>query len=655
MASDGETRRLAAIMASDVVGYSRLMGSDEAGTLSAIRSLRKEVWGPKIDEYGGRVVKTTGDGQLTEFPSVADAVQCAVEMQRAMRRRNADIPEDHRIVLRVGINQGDIIVDGDDIYGDGVNVAARLEEIAEPGGICISRKVRDEIRDKLLYDLDDLGEQEVKNIARPVRVFRVSIEETGVAPGAATSAPPARPPIAATPAQPSARSPWLIPAAVAAVVVIAVVAVAAWQGDWFAGTTQTATIPDDAAEDTNALSLPDRPSIAVLAFDNLSGEPDQEYFSDAISESIITALAQVPNMFVIARNSSFHYKGTATGVIQIAEELGVRYVLEGSVQRQGDRVRVIAQLIDGRTDAHLWQETFDREVSDLFALQDDITRKVVTDIAIEIKYASYMRGTRNMEAYDLGLRARMNFLRGNEADNALAVALALRAIELDPEYSRAYAYLAWARSGAATRGWNEGPENTPQRAVELARKAVELDDTDFYSHWTLARMVQLQGDFDEAEAEYQKALALNPNNPDIRVFMSFARALQGHHDEAVQAILTAMRVNPFYPAWYAASLGVSYYNAKDYEKAIAAFADASSLNPTASFSHLWMAMSYAQLGQQEKAEAEAEIALQMNPKFTINRFLVTGFRAQYEEEAVRDHMRGGLLKAGFPEGPQATN
>ena len=287
MASDGETRRLAAIMASDVVGYSRLMGSDEAGTLSAIRSLRKELWGPKIDEYGGRVVKTTGDGQLTEFASVA------VEVQRAMRRRNADIPEDHRIVLRIGINQGDIIVDGDDIYGDGVNVAARLEEIAEPGGICISRMVRDAIRDKLLYELEDLGEQELKNIARPVEVFRVSIEETGGTIGAQASAPPARPPIAAPPARPEAAAPPAKPnrlwqRVAAASVAIVVIGLVIWQTNRDPDT-QTAATSVDAAEEQEALPLPDRPSIAVLAFDNLSGDPDQEYFSDAMSESIIGA------------------------------------------------------------------------------------------------------------------------------------------------------------------------------------------------------------------------------------------------------------------------------------------------------------------------------------------------------------------------------
>ena len=303
MASDGETRRLAAILASDVVGYSALMGRDEAGTLSAIRALRKELWGPKIDAYGGRVVKLTGDGQLSEFPSVADAVQCAVEVQRAMRRRNADIPEVHRIVLRMGINLGDVIVDGDDIYGDGVNVAARLEEIAEPGGISISRSVRDQIRDKLLYELEDQGEQELTNIARPVRVFRVSIEETGDAVGANASAPPARPPVAAPTTRPEAgavvATRWRIPAIAAAViVVVAAGGVAIW--DTYLRPTPQVTAPEKAP----AAVLSDKPSIAVLPFANMSDAPQQGYFADGMTEDPITDLSKISGLFVVSRGAS---------------------------------------------------------------------------------------------------------------------------------------------------------------------------------------------------------------------------------------------------------------------------------------------------------------------------------------------------------------
>ena len=372
MANDGETRRLATIMASDIVGYSALMGTDEVGTVSALRTLRKEVWGPKIDEHNGRVVKLTGDGQLTEFPSVADAVQCAVEVQRAMKRRNVDVPVAHRIVLRVGINVGDVIVDGEEIYGDGVNVAARPETMAEPGGICISRAVRDQIRDKLLYELEDLGEQELKNIARPVRVFRVSIEETGDAVGAKASAPVRSSPTAA-PVQPAAPSNGLWQGIAGASVVIAIAAiyvVTVWQ-PWVTRV--------EAANVANMVfPLPDKPSLVVLPFDNLSGDPDQDFLGDGLSEDITTALSRTIRLFVISRATAFTYKGRSATAKQVAEDLGVQYVIEGSVQRDGDQIRVNAQLIDALSGRHIWANTYDRDVNDLFAVKDEITLNIVS-------------------------------------------------------------------------------------------------------------------------------------------------------------------------------------------------------------------------------------------------------------------------------------
>ena len=348
MAGDGETRRLAAIMASDVVGYTALMGTDEAGTLSALRTLRKDLWEPKVAEHGGRIVKLTGDGQLTEFPSVADAVPCAVEVQRAMARRNADIPGSHRIVLRVGINLGDVIIEGEDIYGDGVNVAARLEAIAPPGGIAISRSVRDQIRDKLLYALEDMGEQELKGVARPVRVFRVSIEDTGDGVGAAASAPPpAKAPPAAT-AAPTNRLWQGIAGAAVVIAIAAIYVVTIWQ-PWVTRV--------EAANVANmAFPLPDKPSILVLPFINLSGDLDQEFLADGFSEDLTTALSRLPDLFVISRTTSQTFKDRQFTVKQIAEELGVRYVLEGSVQRDADKLRINAQLIDAVGGRHVWAE-----------------------------------------------------------------------------------------------------------------------------------------------------------------------------------------------------------------------------------------------------------------------------------------------------------
>ena len=638
MGDGRDERRPAVILAADIVGYSHLMEADESGTLAQLKTHRKELIDPKIAEYGGRIVKTTGDGMLVEFTSASDAVQQAVDVQRAMAQRNASVPADKRIVFRIGINLGDIIVEGDDIFGEGVNIAARLEESCEPGGVNISGKVHAEVAGKLDLAFDDLGEQAAKNIDKPIRTYRVVLDGDAAV---AAPAPVTKPG--------SARSPWLVPAAVAAVLVIAVVAVAAWQTNRDDGAPQVAATSADqaapVAQEREAPPLPDKPSIAVLAFDNLSGDPDQEYFSDAISESIITALAQVPNLFVIARNSSFHYKGTATNVTQIAEELGVRYILEGSVQRQGDRVRVIAQFIDGRGDQHLWQQTFDREANDLFALQDDITRRVVTDIANEVRYAGHTTGTRNIEAYDLGVQAKMLFLRE-------AVALGLRAIELDPEYGRANAYLAWARWRNWITGWGEGPEDTIEHASELAQKAVDLDDTDYYSHWTLGYMLSFQGRLDAALDAYDVAANLNPNEPDILALIASLETFKGNHDEAVRKTEAAMRGNPFYPSWYADGLALYLYFARDYEGAIAAAEESLGLTPTAFIAHVYLAASYAQLGQMEEAEAEAAKALQKNPKYTISNALA---RLPLVNPADREHYREGMLKAGLPEGPEATN
>jgi len=442
------TRRLAAILAADVAGYSRLMGADEEGTLAALKALRREVADPKIKEHRGRIVKTTGDGLLVEFASVVDAVRCAVEVQQGMAERNVEIPQDRRIEFRIGINLGDIIRDGRDIFGDGVNVAARLEALAEPGRICVSGVVHDQVRDKLDVVFDDLGEQQVKNISRPVHVWCVKL---GTKP--AVSAP---------------------------------------------------------------LALPDKPSIAVLPFANISGNPEQEYFADGIVEDVITELSRIRWLFVIARNSSFIYKGQAVDVKRAGRELGVRYVLEGSVRKGGNRLRITAQLIDAQTGAHLWAERYDRDLSDIFAVQDEITASVAGIIEPALAEAEQQRVLRKaperLDAWEAYQRGLWHFHKYGAEDNKTAQTFFRQAIALDPNFAPGhYGYslaLFWDFWLYSTRSVADaqGP------ALEEARLAVSLDDKDAMAHAVLAIMTMAGGEWEAALSEARTAFELNPNS-----------------------------------------------------------------------------------------------------------------------------------------------
>jgi TolB-like protein/class 3 adenylate cyclase len=421
MAGDRVDRRLAAIFAGDIAGYSRLMASDEEGTLHQLKAHRRQLVDPKITEHRGRIVKTTGDGMLVEFVSVVDAVRCAVDIQRGMVERNAAVPADKRIQFRVGINVGDIIIDGDDIFGDGVNVAARLEALADPGGIMVSGVVHDQVRDKLSFGFEDMGEQTVKNIARPISVHRVSLTET-IPLAAVRSA-------AAAKIEPSAN----------------------------------------------------RPSIAVLPFANMSGDPEQEYFADGISEEIITGLSKLRWLFVIARNSSFTYKGKAVDVKRVSRELGVRYVLEGSVRKGGNRVRITAQLIDAATGNHIWADRYDGELTDVFALQDEITKKAVAAIEPSLLEAegirSQQRPPEDLDAWDMVMRANYQFWRLTKSDSETAIAMLRRAVERYPDYAPAHSMLAFALLVSRQVGWiSMEPEVNEPAAI--AAHAVELDDRD---------------------------------------------------------------------------------------------------------------------------------------------------------------------------------
>jgi TolB-like protein/class 3 adenylate cyclase len=514
MAEDRVDRRLAAIFAGDISGFSRLMGVDEEGTLRQLKAHRKELIDPKVTEHRGRIVKTTGDGVLVEFVSVVDAVRCAVDIQRGMAERNTDVPIDRRIEFRIGINVGDIISDADDIYGDGVNVAARLEALAEPGGIMVSRSVYEQVRDKLSFSFEDLGEQAVKNIARPVGVHRVHISELGPT------------------------------------------------------TTSRSDVPPYPVSSNRA-------SIAVLPFANMSGDPEQEYFADGVVEEIITALSHMRWLSVIARNSSFIYKGKNVELKQVGRELGVRYVLEGSVRKSGDRVRITGQLIDASTGAHLWADRFDGSIEDIFDLQDQVTAKVVSAIAPKLEQAEIERArrkpTESLDAYDCFLRGLASLHKWTRESSDDALRYFYRSIELDPAFAAAYGMAAWCFVWRKVNGWFGDRAKDVAEAERLARRAVELgpDDAVALSGGGYA-LVFVVHDLDDGAAFIERALALNPNLSWALHSSGWTRAFLGDPDAAIKHLTNAIRLSPLDPLTFRAQGGIAFAHllAGRYDEAI---------------------------------------------------------------------------------------
>jgi adenylate cyclase len=550
MPEDRVDRRLAAIFAGDIAGYSRLMGADEEGTLRQLKAHRKELVDPKITEHRGRIVKTTGDGMLVEFVSVVDAVRCAVDIQRGMDERNSEVPADKRIQFRIGINIGDIIIDGDDIFGDGVNVAARLQTLADPGGIMVSGVVHDQVRDKLSFSFEDMGEQTVKNIARPIGVHRIAITES-VAPAALKSA-----------------------------------------------TTGTRT-------ETTAVS---RPSIAVLPFVNMSGDSEQEYFADGISEDIITGLSKLRWLFVIARNSSFAYKGKAIDVKRVSRELGVRYILEGSVRKGGNRVRITAQLIDATTGNHIWADRYDGELTDVFALQDEITRKAIAAIEPSLLEAegarSQHRPPEDLNAWDMVMRANSQFWRLTKNDGEAAIAILRKAVERYPDYAPAHSMLAYMLLVSRQVGWiSMEPEVNEPAAI--AAHAVELDDRDPWAHLALGYVALTRRRTNAAVDELQRALDLNPNFAVARGFLGFALALDGRSDQGIEHLEQAIRMSPHDPqnALFNVGLAGAHYLAGRYNEAIVYGSKAMQQRFGLTNGHRIYIASLAQAGQIDEARA----------------------------------------------------
>jgi adenylate cyclase len=582
-------RRLAAILAADVVGYSRLMGADEERTLVRLKTHRDEITDPAIAKHKGRIVKLMGDGMLAEFASVVDAVRCAVDIQEAMREHCADLPEEQRIRLRIGINLGDVIIDGEDIYGDGVNIAARLEGLAEVGGICVSRTVFDHVRGKVEVGFEDLGTQTVKNIPEPVQTFKVLLD-----------APTTEDTIVAVPAA-KRTSRW--PMVAGSLVFLVIVSGALlWQRPWEERL-------EPASVERMVFPLPDRPSIAVLPFNNMSNDPNQDYFADGMTEDLITDLSNISGLFVISRNSSFTYKGQAVQVRQVAEELGVRYVLEGSVRRVGDQVRINAQLIDATTGGHLWAERYDGTLADVFDLQDRVTKRIVDDLALELTPKEAQRvsgiGTESVEAHDAYLLGLSFYYRRTPESFAKARTHFEQAIELDPGYSTAHVALAKLYAQAVSLTYSRALKINNWDATAWARKALAEAGTDLNSDMHVVRSWLALNKYQHSRAisEAERALELNPNDVDALEALARARIYAGEPRSGIELAQSAMRQNPTLQARPFMLMGLAEFALGNPGNAVAHIERAFELGSQEITYAGIQASAYGKLGRIEQAQA----------------------------------------------------
>ncbi len=655
MVEGNAERRLAAIVAIDVAGYSRLMGADEDGTLAAMKGHR-EAAVPIGEKHGGRMVGTAGDGELWEFPSVTEAIASAIEIQALLAERNTDIPDDRKMLYRIGINLGDVMIDGDEIYGEGINVAARLEALAEPGSICVSRMVRDGVRDRTDVAFEDMGEIEVKNISRPVRVFRVLKEGE----------------VAKTPSRSILAKPWT--ASAAAIVLLLVIA---GGGTWWWQSQLPDFTPADPAK--MAYKLPEKPSIAVLPFTNLSDDKQQEYFADGITEDIIIDLSKVSGLFVIARNSTFIYKDKTATIGQVAEALGVRYVLEGSVRRVGDKVRIGVQLIDATTGRHLWAERYDGSLDDIFALQDEVTKNTVA--ALSVKLTTQDRAlqaqieTQSAEAYDIFLRGWAHYRRNTPDDYAKAIPYLVKAVELDPDYRRAYATLAalyWnafanarlSRGGEWVRSLELSLGDTFARAAENLKRA-KLANTVPLAYQVSSGMLMFRGQYAEAETEALRAINLARNDPAGYEALGKVLIFSGNSSNSIDAFRTALRLDPQYSYIYEHWLGLAMFNLERFDDAAVLLAKASQRNPDDERVLIPLAATFGMLGRKQDArravdrlnnlrqlktddltstKLETGTDLFLLGPLTLQDMDLWPFKAQLDRERLRE----GLRRVGVP-------
>ena len=588
MADIRTNRKLAAILAADVVGYSRLMGADEVGTLAALKRHRETIFDPAVAAHNGRIVKLIGDGTIVEFGSVVDAVNCALSVQRSGVALPDATARQPTIVLRIGINLGDVIVENDDIYGDGVNIAARLEPLAAPGGICVSSIVNESVGNRIDARFQDGGEISVKNIDRPIRVWK-------------------------------------------------------WHPST---TTPTAARSDTAKPQPNVATA----SIAVLPFTNMSGDPEQEYFSDGISEDIITDLSKIAGLTVIARNSSFTFKGRLVDVRAVGRDLGVRSVLEGSIRRAGNRVRITAQLVDAATGAHLWADRYDRDLTDIFEVQDDVTRRIVDALKVTLSPAEKARltdtETTNMEAYNCSLRGR-EFLLGSTKNRDTfeqSKASFMRAIELDPNYAQAYAGLGFAYTLDYQNRWSNDPDGSLPLAKHYAEQAIEKNPKEPAARVVAAMVASRERDLDRATSEAQMALSLNPNYALAYNVLGGIRSYSGQPLEAIPLLERAMRLDPAHSEQYLHFLGMAYLLAGKYETAVTLFRERIVLVPRTDFSRAPLASALGHLGEVDEARRIWRELMEINPKYSFSEhFGRLPFQRQEDVQRIVD----GLAKAGL--------
>jgi TolB-like protein/class 3 adenylate cyclase len=562
-----ETRKLAAILAADIAGYSWLMGQDEATTVRALKAHQAVVL-PMVGEFEGTIVDTAGDGILAHFPSAVRAVECAIAVQRIMAERNRDVPADRRMVFRVGVNLGDVIYDAARVYGDGVNIAARLEGIARPGAICLSEDTYRQVRGKLDLAVTDLGPLELKNIAEPVRVYE--LQPDGSAPGRS-----------------AARS------------------------------------GHATAERSSPPLVPDKPSIAVLAFENMSGDGEQEYFSDGIAEDIITDLSKLSELHVIARNSSFVYKKTAVNVPDVAKALGVRYLLEGSVRKAGNRVRVTAQLIDAGTGGHLWASRYDRDLTDIFTVQDELTREIVTALKLKLTVHEQDRlrlgRSRSVAEYEYYLRAREAAMKGTKSGNVAVRELAGAAVAIDPHYGAAHALIAFSHLNDYSNGQTSDPEQSLRDGIELAQRVVDMDQEDPAGHFVLGVARVWTRDLDAAEAEARRGLAISPNFADLMVLMANIKIYSGDPAAALESMDAAMRLDPHHPEIWLQIIADAQFSQGDYPQAVATLERRLARNPQSWSANALLASCYGHLGRPADGLRAWKEVMRINPGLSVER------------------------------------